>query len=99
MAGQAPPYSSREAKHEWAVGIYHGDEVDEELCLSCGLRILKAEKFMMSPISFPGENSIEKVLRVIGLGFLLMNQMVIADKRRNPSICLQSFCNPFLISI
>ena len=51
------------------------------LCESCKLRILKAEKFMMSPIGFPGENAIEKVLRVTGLGFLRMNQMVIAAKQ------------------
>lgn len=53
----------------------------KRLCQSYGFRILKAEKFMISPIGFPGENIIEKVLRVIGLGFLLMNQMIIADKQ------------------
>jgi ubiquinone/menaquinone biosynthesis C-methylase UbiE len=41
------------------------------LCQSCGLRTLKAEKFMMSPIGFPGENTLEKVMRTIGLNFYL----------------------------
>ena len=59
---------------------YTLDEL-KSLCLSYGLRILKAKKFMMSPIGFPRENIIEKVLRAIGLGFLLMNQIVIATKR------------------
>jgi len=50
------------------------------LCSSRGLRVLKAEKFMMSPIGFPGENAIEKVMRVLGLSFLLMNQVLVATR-------------------
>ncbi len=50
------------------------------LCSSQGLRVLKAEKFMMSPIGFPKENAIERIMRVIGLSFLLMNQVLVATK-------------------
>ena len=50
------------------------------LCLSQGLRVLKAERFMMSPIGFPKENVIERMMRAIGLSFLLMNQMLVATK-------------------
>jgi ubiquinone/menaquinone biosynthesis C-methylase UbiE len=55
------------------------------LCQSSSFRVLKAEKFMMSPIGFPWENGIEKVMRVISLRFLLMNQLVIADKQEPQS--------------
>jgi len=40
-----------------------------------GFKIIKAEKFMMSPIGFPYEVKIEKILKSIGLGFLLLNQL------------------------
>ena len=45
-----------------------------------GLKILKAEKFMMSPIGFPYEVKIEKILKSIGLEFLLLNQLVVGQK-------------------
>ena len=48
---------------------------------SQGFKILKAEKFMMSPIGFPYEVKIEKILKSIGLGFLLLNQLVVGYKR------------------
>ena len=47
---------------------------------SQGFKILKAEKFMMSPIGFPYEVKIEKILKSIGLGFLLLNQLVVGQK-------------------
>ena len=47
---------------------------------SQGFKILKAEKFMMSPIGFPHEVKIEKILKSIGLGFLLLNQLVVCLK-------------------
>lgn len=46
-----------------------------------GFKIIKAEKFMMSPIGFPYEVKIEKILKSIGLGFLLLNQLVVGYKR------------------
>ncbi len=45
-----------------------------------GFIILKAEKFMMSPIGFPGEAKIEKIMKLVKLDFLLLNQMVVAKK-------------------
>lgn len=53
----------------------------KSLCLQSGFRILKAERFMMSPIGFPKENDIERVMRAIGLSLLLMNQLVVASKQ------------------
>ena len=47
-----------------------------------GFKIIKAEKFMMSPIGFPYEVKIEKILKSIGLGFLLLNQLVVGYKRK-----------------
>ena len=47
---------------------------------SKGFKILKAEKFMISPIGFPQEIRIEKILKLMGLGFLLLNQLVIGQK-------------------
>ena len=48
---------------------------------SQGFKILKAEKFMMSPIGFPYEVKIEKIMKSIGFGFLLLNQLVVGYKR------------------
>lgn len=45
--------------------------------------ILEAEKFMMSPIGFPAEQTIEKIMKRIGLGGVLLNQLVAARKRVN----------------
>jgi len=44
-------------------------------------QIVKAEKFMLSPIGFPFELKAERVLKVFGLSFLLLNQLVVAKKR------------------
>jgi hypothetical protein len=45
-----------------------------------GFNILKAEKFMMSPIGFPCELKIEKIMKSLGLNFLMLNQLVVAQK-------------------
>jgi len=50
------------------------------LLKSKGFKILRAEKFMISPIGFPYEIKIEKVVKLAGLGFLLLNQIVVAQK-------------------
>lgn len=42
--------------------------------------ILKAEKFMMSPIGFPCEEKIEKIMKSVGFRFLLLNQLVVVKK-------------------
>ena len=45
-----------------------------------GFKIIKAEKFMMSPIGFPYEIKIEKIMKLAGLEFLLLNQLVVGRK-------------------
>jgi len=47
---------------------------------SQGFKILKAEKFMMSPIGFPHEIEIEKIMKSTGFGFLLLNQLIVVQK-------------------
>lgn len=44
------------------------------------LKILKAEKFMLSPIGFPFELKLEKFLKMLGLSFLLLNHLIVARK-------------------
>ena len=50
------------------------------LLKSRGFNILKAEKFMMSPVGFPWEVKIEKIMKLAKLDFLLLNQLVAAQK-------------------
>jgi len=45
-----------------------------------GFSVLNAEKFMMSPVGFPFEQSIEKLMKRVYLGFLLLNQIVVGRK-------------------
>lgn len=45
-----------------------------------GFSIVKAEKFMMSPIGFPRELFIEKYMKLFALQFLLLNQLMICQK-------------------
>jgi len=52
------------------------------LIKSKGFKVLKTEKFMMSPIGFPQERKIEKIFKLIGIGFFLLNQLVICQKSR-----------------
>lgn len=50
------------------------------LIASKEFEILEAEKFMMSPVGFPAELSIEKMMKKIGLSAILLNQLVAARK-------------------
>jgi len=43
-------------------------------------QILETEKFMISPIGFPSELKIEKLLKTFKLNFLLLNQIIIGKK-------------------
>lgn len=45
-----------------------------------GFSIRKAEKFMMSPIGFPCEETIERIMKHAGFGLLLLNQLVVSQK-------------------
>jgi len=45
-----------------------------------GFTVLVAEKFMMSPIGFPYELVVERIMKSIGLRFLLLNQLIVSKK-------------------
>lgn len=46
-----------------------------------GFEIIKTKRFMISPIGFPFELTIEKLLRTLKLDFILLNQLVIGKKK------------------
>ncbi|HUV42939.1 MAG TPA: class I SAM-dependent methyltransferase [Patescibacteria group bacterium] len=46
-----------------------------------GFQILEKKKFMFSPIGFPREEAIEKILRLFSLNALMANQLIIAKKK------------------
>jgi ubiquinone/menaquinone biosynthesis C-methylase UbiE len=47
---------------------------------SRGFKVLRAEKFMMSPVGFPHEIKIEKIMKAGKLNFLLLNQLIVGQK-------------------
>lgn len=51
------------------------------LCQQNGFDILEARKFMFSPIGFPGEKTIERLLGPLGLNLIMANQLVVARCR------------------
>ena len=51
-----------------------------QLMVSSRFHLLEAEKFMMSPVGFPAEQKLEKLMKRIGLAPLLLNQLVAARK-------------------
>jgi SAM-dependent methyltransferase len=52
-----------------------------QLFLDSGFQVLEAQKFMISPWGFPAEMTIERIMRAIGLRFMLLNQLVVSRKR------------------
>lgn len=44
-------------------------------------KTLEDKKFMMSPIGLPFELTIEKMLRFLKIGFILLNQVIIGKKQ------------------
>lgn len=42
--------------------------------------VVEEEKFMMSPVGFPFEMQLENIMKLIGLRFLLLNQLVVGRK-------------------
>jgi ubiquinone/menaquinone biosynthesis C-methylase UbiE len=50
------------------------------LVASNSFEILESQKFMMSPVGFPAELSIEKAMRKMGLSLILLNQLVAGRK-------------------
>jgi len=47
----------------------------------CNFEILEARKFMFSPIGFPAEKTLERVLGPWGLNWIMANQLLISRKR------------------
>jgi ubiquinone/menaquinone biosynthesis C-methylase UbiE len=45
-----------------------------------GFNVLEAEKFMLSPVGMPAELEVERVVRRLGLRFLMANQIVVGRK-------------------
>ncbi len=45
-----------------------------------GFEIVEARKFMLSPIGFPAEKTIERVFGPLGLQFMMANQLVVGRK-------------------
>jgi len=50
----------------------------QELVKREGFSVLKAEKFMLSPVGMPFEFAVERCLRKLHLGCLMANQLVVA---------------------
>lgn len=46
----------------------------------CGFQVVKAEKFMISPIGLPFELKIERLIKLLKLNFLLLNQLIVGRK-------------------
>lgn len=52
---------------------------------SAGFKVLKAEKFMLSPIGLlPFEQKVEKIIRKVGLDCLMCNQQIVCQKIDSP---------------
>ena len=52
----------------------------EKCSTNASFEIVKSEKFMFSPIGFPFEEGIEKILRILHLNFLMANQLLVSKK-------------------
>ena len=63
-------------------GHHHTFTLDTicELIEKTKLEVLESRKFMFSPIGFPAELFIERIIRYFGLGMILANQLVVARK-------------------
>jgi len=44
-----------------------------------GMKVVQAQKFMLSPVGMPAEFAIEKVARSLGLSFMMANQLLVAQ--------------------
>ena len=61
-------------KHQHVMNI-------KELCglmKDSGFKILKAQKFMLSPLGMPFEFAAEKMIRLVNLDFIMANQLIVA---------------------
>lgn len=46
-----------------------------------GFQVVKAQKFMFSPVGFPAEKQIEKIFGPLGLSLVMANQLVVARRK------------------
>jgi len=46
-----------------------------------GFEVMEARKFMFSPIGFPAEKTLERILGPLGLNLIMANQLVVGRKR------------------
>jgi hypothetical protein len=46
-----------------------------------GFQVVKASKFMFSPVGFPAEKQIEKIFGPLGLSLVMANQLVVARRK------------------
>ncbi len=51
------------------------------LFLSQGFKIIKTEKFMISPIGFPFEPKIERLMKWVKINFFLLNQLIVGRRK------------------
>ena len=51
-----------------------------DLLQDAGFYVVEARKFMMSPIGFPAEHTIERWYHRVGLDWLLLNQIAVGRK-------------------
>lgn len=57
----------------------------EKFFVSQGFNVLKAEKFMLSPIGLlPFEQKVEKIIQKVGLDCLMCNQLIVCRKADSP---------------
>jgi hypothetical protein len=66
----------KDAGHEQTLDL---DQL-RNIARRAGLEVEEASKFMFSPVGFPAERQIEKLLTRVGLRALLANQLMVARK-------------------
>lgn len=45
-----------------------------------GMRVCLAQKFMLSPVGMPAEFAVEKLVRALGMNFMMANQLVVSER-------------------
>jgi len=45
-----------------------------------GMKVVQAHKFMLSPVGMPSEFAVERIVRAVGLSFMMANQLVVSRK-------------------
>ena len=63
-------------------GHHHTFNLKElgRLVRASGFQVLEARKFMFSPIGFPAEKTIERILGPLGLSLVMANQLLVARR-------------------